>query len=253
MNQHQIKGLKLWEIARDYSRARKGEWGNIVHLRETDLKSLLDKNLEESQRCYAMLAYEEYRAAAIDLGNGGTEAECSELRRLMAIALYTGEQILQAQIYTIAAMHLLVQKTGSAEAKKLNSLQKLLEKFRGSNTPKGTSTPASSASPAASQVKPSTSHELVSVNLEVLPVIQLRAHIRNELREVVVQHCLVTSQEKEVKTSEELILTAKRKASQHKTAGAALQVTGVLTGVGMAGASLSNTVTTILVGSSFGP
>jgi hypothetical protein len=45
VNRHQTEGKRLWEIARDYSRARNGAWKTLVHLREGDLKNQIDKDL----------------------------------------------------------------------------------------------------------------------------------------------------------------------------------------------------------------
>ncbi|CAF3024201.1 unnamed protein product [Rotaria sp. Silwood2] len=251
VNRHQAEGKKLWEIARDYSRARNGEWKKLVHLCENDLKSHTDKDLEQCQISYATLAYEQYRAATIALGNGGTVEERSELRRMMAITLYTGEQLLQAQIYTIAAMHILVQNTGKAEVEKLNALQSLLEKIRSPKVPNVTAT-VTPAQVVPSASERSNSRELVSVNVGELSVLRMKAHIKEELRKVVVQQCLITCKEKQVKTSEELILTAKRKAAEHRTTGVVLQVGSVATATGMVAAGFSNTVTAIFIGSAFG-
>ncbi|CAF1032617.1 unnamed protein product [Adineta steineri] len=252
VTRHQVEGKRLWAIARDYSRARNGSWNTLVHLREEDLKSHTDQDLQQHQISHALLAYEQYRAAAIALGNGGTVEERCEMRRMMAISLYTAEQLLQAQIYTIAAMHILVQNTGRAEAEKLNELQRLLEKIR---SPKLSSRTASkdltTVIPLASQ--PSNSRELVSVNIGRFPALQVQAHIKNELRDVVLQQCLVTCREKQVKTSEELILTAKRKAGLHKTAGVALQAGSVVTAGGMVLAGFNNTITAVVAGSVLGP
>ncbi|CAF3576080.1 unnamed protein product [Rotaria socialis] len=130
VNHHQTAGKRLWEIARDYSRARNRAWTTLVHLREDNLKSQTEEELEQYQKSFASQAYEQYRAAAIALGDQGTAEERSEMRRMMAISLYTGEQLLQAQIYVIAAMHILAQNIGRAEAEKLKALQPLLEKIR---------------------------------------------------------------------------------------------------------------------------
>ncbi|CAF1955801.1 unnamed protein product [Rotaria magnacalcarata] len=251
VNHHQTAGKRLWEIARDYSRARNRAWTTLVHLREDDLKSQTEEELEQYQKSFASQAYEQYRAAAIALGDQGTAEERSEMRRMMAISLYTGEQLLQAQIYAIAAMHILAQNTGRAEAEKLNALQQLLEKIRSPKVSTRVETANSSTViPPTSQ--PSNSKAIVSVNVGGLSALRQRAHIKDELRDVVIQQCLLTCKEKQVKTSEELILTAKRKATQHKVAGIALQAGSTIVAGGIVASAFSNTLTTIIIASALG-
>ncbi len=170
----------------------------------------------------------------------------------MAISLYTGGQLLQAQIYTIAAMHILVQNTGRTEAEKLNALQQLLQKIRSPKVSNQVAT-ANSETIISPTSQPTNSRELVSVDIGGLSALRLRAHIKDELRDVVVQQCLVTCKEKQVKTSEELILTAKRKATQHKVTGIALQAGSSVAATGIVAAGFSNTFTAVVVASSVGP
>lgn len=255
VQRHKEEGQKLWEIARDYSRARCGKWSELVHLNGDLLRNCSDLELGEKQKMYGLYAYEQYRAAALALGSQGTAEDRSGLRRLMAIALYTTEELLQAQLYIIAAMHILVHDTGRAEADKIDDLQNLLKKFQ--NTQVSTTLPAeqqhNSAANSSSDLGATTTPRTLSVVNGQSSAIILRAHVKEELRSVVLQQCLVKSKEKQVKTSEELILYAKKKAIGKRTYGIVIGGEAVVVGSTVTLCAFDTIAAGFTVGSVLGP
>ncbi|CAF1328194.1 unnamed protein product [Adineta ricciae] len=244
IRRYTAEGQKLWEIARDYSRARNNNWKDCVHLKEDQLKNRTEAELRKLQKTYSLLAYEQYRAAALALAMKGSAEDRSELRRMMAITLYTSEEYLQAQMYTIAAMHILLNGTGSPEiTSKIVDLQKLLARIQ--NIHRQPTTTSNTKLPSSTQAVSLTNQQLSSV--------ALRAQVRNELRSVVLQQCLLRGEEKQIETSQELILAAKTKVMQYEALTVAM--CGATTLAGMAtGAQFYQTISAgILLGSTVGP
>ncbi|CAF1671321.1 unnamed protein product, partial [Adineta ricciae] len=244
VRRYKTEGLKLWEIARDYSRARNNNWKDCVHLNEDQLKNHTEAELKKLQKTYSLLAYEQYRAAALALAMGGSVEDRSDLRRMMAITLYTGEEYLQAQMYTIAAMHIIFNGTNSPESiSKIGDLQKLLGKIQNIHQ----------QPTATSNTELSSSTQLVSLSNQQSSSVMLKAQIKNELKSVVLQQCLVRGEEKQIKTPQELILAAKTKVAQYDTLTATMCGATTLAGVAT-GAQVYQTISTgLLLGSTVGP
>ncbi|CAF1030966.1 unnamed protein product [Adineta steineri] len=242
---HKEKGYEFWIIARDYSRAKNEKWDELCHFKEDQLKQFTKNELLTHQKQFALCAYEEYRAAALALGDHGNIEERSELRRLMAIALYTAERYLPAQTYVIAAMHILLNDIPSDNySKKFDELKELLNKVS-QNT---SSTKTSNGNSKAIINQTTTDRSIIANNQSTHTLIQKRAYLKDELKSIVLQQCLFRSEEKEIKTSEELILHAKRQAFKHKNKGIILGASGVAVGSSM----LVSTYNSIIIGAEFG-
>ncbi|CAF0996965.1 unnamed protein product [Adineta steineri] len=242
---HKEKGYKFWIMARDYSRAKNEKWNELCHFKEDELKQFTKKELSDFQKQFALCAYEEYRAAALALSDHGNIEERCELRRLMAIALYTAERNLPAQTYVIAAMHILLNDIPSDNySKKFDELKELLNKVS-QNT---SSTKTSNGNSKAIINQTTTDRSIIANNQSTHTLIQKRAYLKDELKSIVLQQCLFKSEEKEIKTSEELILHAKRQAFKHKNKGIILGASGVAVGSSM----VVSTYNSIIIGAEFG-
>jgi predicted acylesterase/phospholipase RssA len=260
---HKEEGQKLWKFARDYSRARNGKWSKLQYLSRDLLMNDSDEDLSDNQKMYGLLAYEQYRAAALILGNQGTAEERSELRRMMAIALYTAEELLQAQLYIIAAMYILTHDTGRGPADKIDELQELLKKFQNAptstispnkqqqNTPSNSSS-GSGATSAERSVLTTTLQTVSVVNGQSSAII-LNAYVKQELRSVLLQQCIIKSKEKQVQTAEELILRAKSRAIQKRVGGVVIGAEAAAFGGAIAVGAYNSIATGFVVGSVLGP
>ncbi|CAF0957936.1 unnamed protein product, partial [Didymodactylos carnosus] len=250
---HTSNGDRLWEFARDFKRARNDEWTNLKHFHADQLKRLSGGELIKNQKAYAFNAYEEFRAATVALGTLGNAEERSKLRRMMAIALYTAEEHLQAQIYAIAALYILSSQTNRTTFdKEIDYLQNLLKLIRGAASPPppkaGATTGTTSASPT-----PTTSAVIVSAPGERSSSLILKGQIKEDLRAVVLEQCLIKSNEKQIRTSKELILRVKQRAFQQRVIGTVAGTEVAFIGLGIVGSACESIGTGVAVGSVLGP
>ena len=196
------------------------------------MRNLTDNELALLQSDYACQAYESYRLACQTLGNDGDLNEQIELRKFMALALHLADKTkfrLEAQLYAIAAIHLLVEYMPDFPLPKFSELQQLVVKIQGVST---ATTDLSTASPVSSVA-------LVPVNPTGHNVIHIRRNIRaaviDDKRQLLLRQCLVRGNNLRINTAEEYILEAKSKATRSFVSGAAVAFSGaaVTTGIGM--------------------
>lgn len=120
-------GHECWYKAIDISKARKEQWEKIQYLTVDSLRNSTEIELDALQQAYACQAYEYYRTACNTLGNVGDINERIDFRKCMALSLYAADINrfkLEAQLYAIAAIHLLVEFTTDFSLDQFNELQK---------------------------------------------------------------------------------------------------------------------------------
>jgi hypothetical protein len=108
INFHETKGNELWKITIDYRNAAKGQWDKLKLLKREDIG---DDHLEHSSMINGELAYREYRAACKVADNAKLLKKQVKLRGSMALCLYVSKRYLEAQLYALSAILLLLNKS----------------------------------------------------------------------------------------------------------------------------------------------
>ncbi|CAF4678125.1 unnamed protein product [Rotaria sp. Silwood1] len=171
----------------------------------------------------------------------------------MALALYVADANqfrLEAQLYAIAAIHLLVEYTTDFSLDKFNELQKLVIKMQGNDT---------SASKVAEHPISSTlnSGALVLHQSTVRSLAVMRRDIRtavsDDKRRLLLRHCLPRSTNLRINTAAEGILEAKLQATKSQVSGVAVFTGGLAVTSGVSFKIYADVMTGFAAGSLVGP
>ncbi|CAG8524702.1 22352_t:CDS:2 [Dentiscutata erythropus] len=128
---HEEKAHKFWEIAVDYRNAAKEQWDKLKVLRQEEIKECSSKDLERLSITNGKLAYEEYRASC-ELVDKTDLKKRIKLRKNMALCLYLANQLLEAQLYALSAIHLLL-KDPMVNRQDYMEAKQILDKVRDNN------------------------------------------------------------------------------------------------------------------------
>ena len=247
---HKRQGKKHWDIAVEYKNVRQQKWDKVKRIKKEELGNVKDTELVFRQSYHAVNAYEQYRAAARELdfmdSNNLEISKKVELKKYMALALYlTGkDKIVEAQIYVIAGMFL-VLRSGNASLykKELEDLRTLMEKIQ--NIEK------SSATISGNNVEKKEKSEIVNTvesNSSLVPFGTFEANIFSALRTAILEKCMLRPENRNVAIPEQAILAVREKAAEYTLKS----VLSVAAGATVGGSLVVNAIWTTYEGATIG-
>ncbi|CAF3918159.1 unnamed protein product [Rotaria magnacalcarata] len=252
---YERQGKEYWDIAVEYKNSRQQKWDKVKRLQKGELKNLSDKELEYCQNRYAIHAYEQYRAAARALerieSNDLQISQKVELKKYMALALYLAgnNTMLEAQIYVIAGIYLIVRSGNAALHKnELEDLKKLLEKIKGIKEP----TTVVSDDTVETKTEPELIGALVEYNCGASSLSRFEGALSSEMRTAILQKCSLRTEQRSVAIPQESILEVRKKGAMFFTKGAACVGTGGGVALYIAGNAAYNIYAGATIGTVFG-
>ncbi|CAG8657757.1 13800_t:CDS:2, partial [Acaulospora morrowiae] len=127
--------LELWKISIDYRNASKGQWNKLKIIKVDDIRGFSSEELERLSIDYGMFAYNEYREACQFADKSGQLKKQVELRGNMALCLYVSKKLIEAQLYALSAIQLLL-KSSEATVQDMISVRKIYNKVKGADETK---------------------------------------------------------------------------------------------------------------------
>jgi hypothetical protein len=129
---HEEKANELWKIAIDYRNAHKAQWDKLKYLKK-DLREITSEELKRYSTDYGLKAYEEYRAACKLADNNKQLKSQIKLRGYMALSLYICDKFMEAQLYALTAINLVIRNSTNATHQDLYSAKQIYDKVKSGN------------------------------------------------------------------------------------------------------------------------
>ncbi|RIA80003.1 hypothetical protein C1645_839467 [Glomus cerebriforme] len=130
---HETKANKLWKLTIDYRNAAKGKWEKLKTLKKEDIIEYSSEELENFSLEKGELAYQEYRAACKIADKAKQLNKQVELRGNMALCYYVINKFLEAQLYALSAIQLLIKNSRKITKQDLIKAKNIFEKVKGGN------------------------------------------------------------------------------------------------------------------------
>jgi hypothetical protein len=116
---HEEKANELWKIAIYYRNAHKEQ---------------PSEELKRNSIDYGLKAYEEYRAACKIADNNKQFKNQIKLRGYMALSLYISDKFMEAQLYALAAINLVIRNSTNATRQDLYEAKQIFDKVKSGNS-----------------------------------------------------------------------------------------------------------------------
>ncbi|CAG8482578.1 12346_t:CDS:1 [Acaulospora morrowiae] len=235
---HEKKANMLWKISIDYRNAAKGQWNKLKILDTDDVKGSSSAELEHFSIGHGELAYYEYRAACKIADNSKYLKKQVELRGSMALCLFVTKKYIEAQLYALSAIQLLLKNSQDVTSQDLITAEKIFNKVKGGNATKENTEVKSEGD---------LNSELSCVNAEgqIIPIFEKKTYRRSIEEDMSkLSWDLVIPDQSLVRyyTSEKEIMRAKIYTYRHRVKGTAYIV-----------GSVANAFCTIMASAVFGP
>jgi hypothetical protein len=130
---HEEKANELWKTAIDYRNAHKAQWDKLKLLKKERLIGIPSEELKRNSTDYGLLAYEEYRAACKLADNNKQLKSQIKLRGYMALSLYICDKFMEAQLYALAAINLVIRNSTNATQQDLYEAKQIFDKVKSGN------------------------------------------------------------------------------------------------------------------------
>nr|CAG8635447.1 2423_t:CDS:2 [Entrophospora candida] len=140
LSSHEKKANELWSIAIDYRNASKAQWSKLKLLKKDDIKDIPSEKLITLCMNNGILAYERYRAACKVADRTKQLRKQVKLRSNMALCLYISNRCLEAQLYALSAINLIVRNSQDATQQDLFNAKGVFDKVKGDGATKNNST-----------------------------------------------------------------------------------------------------------------
>ncbi|CAG8689901.1 2822_t:CDS:2, partial [Acaulospora morrowiae] len=129
---HEKEANRLWKISIDHRNASKGQWNKLKIINIDDIRGFSSEKLERLSIDYGILAYNEYREACQFADKSGQLKKRVELRGNMALCLYVSKKLIEAQLYALSAIQILL-RSSEATVQDMISVKKIYNKVKGSD------------------------------------------------------------------------------------------------------------------------
>ena len=125
----------LWKVTIDYrNAATKGQCDKLKLLKKEDIKGYERNELENHSVTHGKLAYQEYRAACKIADKAKQLKKQVKIRGNMALCLYVSNNFLEAQLYALSAITLIMQNSNKITQKVLIEAKNIFDKVKDVNS-----------------------------------------------------------------------------------------------------------------------
>lgn len=234
------KGNELYDLALDCNFASKKEFKRLKVKQESDFQNMTELELKNLKIQYALLAYEQYRAAANTIKEGSDLKTQARLRYYMALALYLGEDKINAEVYAIGAIYILTERCAELNLNDVQELRALLGKIHATSIAVNATTQQQVLVPTAAPQQShqsSLSNALVALSPESKKLAlaekrKINHGIKEDLGALVLSKFMLKGNKQIVRyqTSESTITEAQLKANSYRLAGRVLKGVAYTTG-----------------------
>nr|CAG8514800.1 14991_t:CDS:1 [Entrophospora candida] len=140
LSSHETMANKLWSIAIDYRNASKAQWSKLKLLKKDDIKDISSERLIKLSEDNGRLAYERYRSACKVADRTKQLRKQVKLRSNMALCLYISNCCLEAQLYALSAINLIIRNSQDVTQQDLFDAKGVFDKVKGGGATKNNST-----------------------------------------------------------------------------------------------------------------
>jgi hypothetical protein len=130
---HEEEANKFRKIAIDYRNAHKAQWEKLKLFKKENLREIPSEELKIKSTNYGLLAYEKYRAACKLADNNKQLKSQIKLRSYMALSLYICDKFMEAQLYALAAVSLVIRNSTNATQQDLYEAKETFDKVNRGN------------------------------------------------------------------------------------------------------------------------
>ncbi|GBC04525.1 hypothetical protein RclHR1_05710008 [Rhizophagus clarus] len=217
LNFHEKKANELWKITIDFRNAAKGQWDKLKVLKKDEIKEFSPEELENISIENGILACREYRAACRIVDKDKQLKKQVKLRGNIALCLYVSNRYLEAQLFALSAIQLQLRNSQEVTKQDLIEATKIFDKVKKGNITEATP-------------KLSTEIKLKSNSLALVKMVDQeisffeRKTFCNSIKDDMEKLCteLLLKPDRSLvryQTSQEEILSVKKRATSYNTAG----------------------------------
>ena len=230
---YEKRGNELWEHSRDVKLAIEKQWDKLKHFSENSLKNLTENELEDKKNKLIIESYQQYRGACRIADKNNLINKQIDLRGKMSLCLYSVGDHLEAQLFAVASIQLVMQNSSCISLKQLDNARKILEKVKGQviEIQRGEGTINSDNILALVKINDHSSSETIDENFSFKQRIEIQGKLNKYLGEIALQR--IISCDKSLisyKAAEEYILKTRKKAKSHTIAGGVVATVGGIFG-----------------------
>jgi hypothetical protein len=130
---HEEKANELWKTAIDFRNAHKAQWHKLKLLKEENLREIPSEELKRHSTSNGLKAYEYYRAACKLADNNKLLKSQIKLRGYMALSLYISDKFMEAQLYALTAINLIIRNSTNVTQQDLYEAKEIFDKVKSGN------------------------------------------------------------------------------------------------------------------------